>query len=122
RASGPATGILEGMAKSAEPRPPRPARGASTPATPAEVHEDDLRALEAARERADALRIQIRDHDYRYYVLDQPVIGDSQYDALMRELRALEEEFPELLSPDSPTQRVAGQAAEGFAVVEHREP
>ncbi|MCK9487469.1 MAG: NAD-dependent DNA ligase LigA [Dehalococcoidia bacterium] len=112
------------MAKSADSRPPKPARGASAPATTtqAEEHEDELRALQAARGRVDALRTQIRDHDYKYYVLAQPEIGDSQYDALMRELRELEEEFPELLSPDSPTQRVAGQAAEGFAVVEHREP
>lgn len=107
------------MAKSADSRPSKPSRDAPTPA---EEHADDLRDLEAARERVEALRIQIRDHDYRYYVMAQPVIGDSQYDALMRELRALEEEFPELLSPDSPTQRVAGQAAEGFAVIEHREP
>ncbi len=91
----------------------------------AEPHTDpqeEQRDLEAARERVDVLRTQIRDHDYRYYVLTQPVIGDSQYDALMRELRDLEARFPELISPDSPTQRVAGEAAEGFAVVEHREP
>jgi len=78
--------------------------------------------FEAARERVDELRTQIRYHDYRYYTLAEPEIGDSQYDALMRELRTLEETHPELISPDSPTQRVAGEPAAGFAVVEHREP
>lgn len=87
----------------------------STPATA-------LRDLEAAREHAESLRTAIRYHDHRYYILDQPEIGDSQYDALMRELRTLEERFPDLITPDSPTQRVAGEPVAGFAVVEHREP
>ncbi len=82
----------------------------------------ETREYEAARERVEELRTQIRYHDYRYYTLAQPEIGDSQYDALLRELRALEDEFPELITPDSPTQRVSGEPAEGFAVVEHREP
>ncbi|MCK9495023.1 MAG: NAD-dependent DNA ligase LigA [Dehalococcoidia bacterium] len=77
---------------------------------------------EAARERVEELRTRIRYHDYRYYTLAEPEIGDSQYDALMRELRTLEEQYPELLEPDSPTQRVAGEPTAGFAVVEHREP
>ena len=84
--------------------------------------EFEMRDLEAATRRVEELRAEIRSHDYRYYVEQQPVIGDTQYDALMRELRLLEEQFPELISPDSPSQRVAGQAVEGFAVVEHREP
>ncbi|MEX1021646.1 MAG: NAD-dependent DNA ligase LigA [Dehalococcoidia bacterium] len=84
--------------------------------------EDEQRDLEAARERVDALRTAIRYHDYRYHVLAEPEIGDSQYDALMRELRAIEERHPDLISPESPTQRVGGEPAEGFAVVEHREP
>ena len=79
-------------------------------------------ASEAVRERVEALRIEILDHDRRYYQLAQPTIGDSQYDALVRELRDLEATYPELLTPDSPTQRVSGRPAEGFAVVEHREP
>lgn len=78
--------------------------------------------LEAARERVEALRLEILDHDRRYYELAQPTIGDSQYDALVRELRDLETTYPELVTPDSPTQRVSGRPAEGFAVVRHREP
>ncbi|MBM3139369.1 MAG: NAD-dependent DNA ligase LigA [Chloroflexi bacterium] len=80
------------------------------------------RALEDARERAEALRAELRYHDHRYYVQQEPEIGDSQYDALMRELRDLEAEFPDLITPDSPTQRVAGEPVAGFGVVEHREP
>lgn len=82
----------------------------------------ESREFEAARERIDELRTQIRYHDYLYYTLAQPEIGDSQYDALMSELRALEEQHPELITPESPTQRVSGEPAVGFAVVEHREP
>jgi len=78
--------------------------------------------FEAARERVEELRTQIRYHDYRYHVLAEPEIGDTQFDALMRELRALEELHPDLITPESPTQRVSGEPAAGFAVVEHREP
>ncbi|MFA7250310.1 MAG: NAD-dependent DNA ligase LigA [Dehalococcoidia bacterium] len=82
----------------------------------------EQRILEDARARVEELRAQIRHHDYRYYTLQQPEIGDTQYDLLFRELREFEERFPELVSPDSPTQRVAGEAAAGFASVVHREP
>jgi len=82
----------------------------------------DAAAIEAARERAEALRLEILEHDRRYYEQAQPTIGDSQYDALVRELRDLETAYPELATPESPTQRVSGRPAEGFAVVEHREP
>ena len=80
------------------------------------------RTLERARTRAEALRSQIRHHDYQYYVLNEPEIGDSDYDRLLRELVAVEAESPELITPDSPTQRVAGQPSEGFATVDHRAP
>ncbi len=80
------------------------------------------RDLEVARDRVEALRVDILDHDQRYYEHAQPTIGDSQYDALILELRELEAAHPELTTPDSPTQRVSGRPAEGFAVVEHREP
>lgn len=80
------------------------------------------REFEAARERIEELRTQVRYHDHRYYTLAEPEIGDSQYDALLQELRALEEAHPDLITPESPTQRVAGEPAVGFAVVEHREP
>ena len=64
--------------------------------------------------RAEELRKQIRDHEYRYYVLDKPTISDYEFDQLMRELKALEQEHPELITSDSPTQRVGGQPAKEF--------
>jgi DNA ligase (NAD+) len=72
--------------------------------------------------RVEALREQIRYHNYRYYVLDEPVISDAEYDALMRELRALEAAHPELVTPDSPTQRVGAPPGEQFAKVQHIVP
>jgi len=72
--------------------------------------------------RAEALRAQIRDHNYRYYVLDDPSVSDAEYDALMRELRELEAAHPELRSPDSPTQRVGATPASQFAKVRHPQP
>ena len=72
--------------------------------------------------RVQHLRDQIRHHDYRYYVLDRPTISDAAYDALMRELQGLEDQYPALITPDSPTQRVAGQVREGFRTVRHRAP
>jgi DNA ligase (NAD+) len=76
----------------------------------------------SAAGRIDALRKQIRAADHAYYVLDQPVLSDPEYDRLMRELAALEAEHPELASPDSPTRRVGGAPSERFARVVHREP
>ncbi|MEX2445890.1 MAG: NAD-dependent DNA ligase LigA [Dehalococcoidia bacterium] len=84
--------------------------------------EAEQRDLEEARQRVEELRSLIRYHDHRYYVLQEPEVGDSQYDALFRELRDLEERFPELEEPDSPTRRVAGEPVEGFEPVIHREP
>jgi DNA ligase (NAD+) len=75
-----------------------------------------------AAERVAQLRADIGHHDHRYYVLDDPEIADTEYDALLRELQALEAAHPELASPDSPTARVAGTAAERFRPVEHRQP
>lgn len=77
---------------------------------------------EEAKRRIDELRREINYHNYRYYVLDDPVISDAQYDALMEELRRLEEEFPQFCEPHSPTQRVGAPPREGFATVEHRRP
>ena len=68
------------------------------------------------------LRRQIERHDYRYYVLDDPEVTDAAYDALMRELRELEAAHPDLVTPESPTQRVAGRPAAGFAEVVHALP
>lgn len=76
----------------------------------------------AARERARQLRETIEHHDYRYYVLDDPVITDAEYDALVRELEGLEARFPGLVTPDSPTRRVGGRPLEGFAQVRHPVP
>ena len=83
---------------------------------------DTARDLEAARLRAEELRAAVRYHEHRYHVLDDPEIGDGEFDALFRELAAVEARFPALIEPDSPTQRVGGAVAEGFAAVEHREP
>ena len=68
------------------------------------------------------LRDLIRYHEDRYYVLAEPQISDSEFDALINELRALEREHPDLVTPDSPTQRVGGRVAEGFASVQHASP
>ena len=75
-----------------------------------------------ARARAGELRQEINGHNYRYYVLDSPEIADGQYDALLNELRELEQAHPELLTPDSPTQRVGAEPADGFEPVEHARP
>src|SRR5918995_6708643 len=74
-------------------------------------------------ERAEALRAEIREHNRRYHELDDPTISDAEYDELVRQLRALEEEFPELITPDSPTQQVGGAPLTTlFAPVEHGVP
>jgi DNA ligase (NAD+) len=72
--------------------------------------------------RVEELREEIRRHDYLYYVLARPEISDRQYDRLMEELKKLEAEHPELIAPDSPTQRVGGAPLEGFASVRHAVP
>ena len=75
-----------------------------------------------AANRIDWLRRSIEEANYRYYVLDDPIMGDGEYDALLRELGALEERFPELLRPDSPTQRVGAGPATAFAQRRHPVP
>jgi DNA ligase (NAD+) len=79
-------------------------------------------AASDARRRAAELRAAIETANHDYYVLDQPKLTDAEYDALYRELVALEETYPELRTPDSPTQRVGGRAVEAFAPVRHRVP
>jgi len=69
-----------------------------------------------------SLRDKIRHHEYLYYVLDQPEISDADFDKLMQELKALESAHPELITPDSPTQRVGGKPREGFVKVPHSSP
>jgi len=77
---------------------------------------------EKAQNRIQELRAEINHHNYRYYVLDSPEISDAEYDALMRELRQLETQYPQFLTPDSPTQRVGAEPLEAFGVVEHPIP
>ncbi|MFJ4922546.1 NAD-dependent DNA ligase LigA [Streptomyces sp. NPDC088725] len=86
------------------------AQPASPAAVPAEAREEHARLAE-----------QIEEHRFRYYVKDQPVVSDAEFDTLLRSLTALEEEFPELRTPDSPTQKVAGAYATEFTAVQHRE-
>ncbi len=77
---------------------------------------------EAAEERAAELRAELRRHEYLYYVRDRPEISDEAYDELFRELKALEEAFPDLVTEDSPTQRVGGAALSQLPTVEHEAP
>jgi len=78
--------------------------------------------LGRVKQRIEHLRTEINHHNYRYYVLDSPEISDAEYDGLMRELKGLEEEYPQFLTPDSPTQRVGAAPVEAFGVVEHPYP
>ena len=73
-----------------------------------------------AKKRIEELRNEIRFHDHKYYVENNPVISDFEYDQLVKELDNLEKQYPDLITPDSPTQRVSGEAVEGFPSVEHR--
>lgn len=79
-------------------------------------------APEAIKKRVEKLREEIEYHNYLYYILDQPEISDAQYDRLMRELEKLEEQYPELRSPNSPTQRVGAPPLEAFEIVRHTIP
>ena len=76
-------------------------------------------AAKAIARQIEKLRKEIRHHEELYYVHDSPEISDREYDKLLEELQRLEQEYPELLTPDSPTQRVGGRPAEGFAKVVH---
>jgi DNA ligase (NAD+) len=76
----------------------------------------------ALEKKIEALREKIRHHEYRYYVLDAPEISDADFDALMNELKRLEVEHPETVTPDSPTQRVGGKPREGFVKAKHSSP
>ena len=78
--------------------------------------------LETVRRRIEKLREEIRKHDYYYYVLNQPIISDAEYDRLFRELQELEEKYPQFITPDSPTQRVGAPPAEEFRPVRHAVP
>ncbi len=79
-------------------------------------------ASETIKKKVEKLREEIEYHNYLYYILDQPEISDAQYDRLMRELEKLEEQYPELRSPNSPTQRVGAPPLEAFEIVRHTLP
>src|SRR5580658_8711227 len=81
-----------------------------------------MSAAKDVQRKIDALRDKIRYHEHRYYVLDSPEISDAEFDRLMDELIALESKHPELITPDSPTQRVGGQVSGQFASVRHSTP
>ena len=78
-----------------------------------------MTVAETARKRAERLREEIERHNHLYYVLDHPEISDAEYDALYRELAEIEKRHPELVTPDSPTQRVGAPPAEAFRAVRH---
>src|SRR5438874_7394929 len=73
-------------------------------------------------QKIEKLREEIRRHEELYYVLDSPEISDADYDLLLEQLQKLEQQHPDLITPDSPTQRVGGRPAEGFSEVMHRRP
>ncbi len=100
-----------------------PAEGPSgDPGLPAATGGSDEEVQRDPATRVEELKEQIRHHDRLYYELDSPEIPDADYDLLLRELRALETEFPDLLTPDSPTQEVGGKAVPTFAPAVHRVP
>src|SRR5437588_8321344 len=79
-------------------------------------------ATKDVEKQLETLRDEIRYHEHRYYVLDQPELSDAEFDRLMAKLKKLEAEHPELVTPDSPTQRVGGKPREGFVKVRHSSP
>lgn len=87
-----------------------------------EIDIDDIQSIERAEEAAEELRDAIRYHNYRYYILDSPEISDSEYDKLLIDLATLEEKFPEILTNDSPTQRIGDEPLEELGLVEHPSP
>ncbi|MFW6135438.1 MAG: NAD-dependent DNA ligase LigA [Chloroflexota bacterium] len=87
-----------------------------------EVSPESISSKDEARGAVEALREAIRYHNYRYYVLDDPVISDADYDELMQALEALEEKFPDLQTPDSPTQQVGGEPRDELGLTDHPFP
>ncbi|MDE3200221.1 MAG: NAD-dependent DNA ligase LigA [Acidobacteriota bacterium] len=79
-------------------------------------------AKDNAQKRIEALRAELRRHEHLYYVLDAPEVSDAEFDALMNKLKELEAEHPELVTPDSPSQRVGGKPADGFKKAQHSRP
>ena len=90
--------------------------------TPASAYNRGVTEGADIRTSIEDLRERVRYHNRRYYVEDAPEVSDAEYDALYKELEALEAEHPELVTPDSPTQRVGGEPLEGFEQVRHAIP
>ena len=84
--------------------------------------DQNMRATEATRKRVTELRDQIRLYNYQYHVLDDPTVPDVEYDRLFRDLQAIENDHPELITDDSPTQRVGAEPAKKFETVQHQLP
>ncbi|TFF94189.1 NAD-dependent DNA ligase LigA [Candidatus Thorarchaeota archaeon] len=82
----------------------------------------DIETLEQAQDAAETLRDSIRFHNYRYYVIDSPVISDPEYDKILKTLMDLEQKFPEIQTPDSPTQQVGGEPKSELGLVKHAIP
>jgi DNA ligase (NAD+) len=87
-----------------------------------QVSPGSISSEDEAQEAVEKLRPTIRYHNYRYYVLDSPVISDAEYDELMQKLEALEEDFPQLRTPDSPTQQVGGEPRDELGLAKHPAP
>ena len=87
-----------------------------------DISSDDITSRSDAEQAVEELRQAIRYHNYRYYVLDDPVISDAEYNELMRQLQALEEAYPDVVTPDSPTQQVGGEPRDELGVVDHPAP
>lgn len=81
-----------------------------------------MKTIEHLKEQVEQIRTLLHQYNYEYYVLDNPSVPDAEYDRLLRELAKIESEYPELITPDSPTQRVGGQALDKFEKVVHRNP
>ena len=81
-----------------------------------------MAASKAIKDELESLQQQIRQHNYRYHVLDDPEVPDAEYDRLMRQLQAIESEYPELVTEDSPTQRVGDTPISAFGTVQHQVP
>ena len=76
--------------------------------------------LNSIKKRIDDLSNKLRYHNWRYYTLSEPDISDKEYDDLLKELKQLEIQYPILIKPDSPTQRISGEVLKGFSTVEHK--
>lgn len=90
--------------------------------TKPDISPKEVESKEEAQAATEKLRRAIRYHNHRYYVLDDPLISDAEYDTLLEQLQTLEEKFPEMRSPDSPTQQVGGEPRDELGTVEHPRP